>query len=330
MTLPYCCQNSILYSQPADFSRFAFDRVITMQYNRTLGILLLTCTGASPQLHAATIEPDAAIHCDSCETWNQPQAPFRIYGNTYYVGVAGLSAVLVTSKDGHVLLDGNLPQSAKLIGENIQALGFRIEDIRYIVNSHVHYDHAGGIAALQRASGAVVAASPASAIALKVGALQPDDPQYGFGRKETSFPAVKQVRILANGEVLRVGDIAVTAHFTPGHTPGGTTWTWKSCEQSKCVDIVYADSLNAISADGFRFSDSPKLVQSLRHSISIVANLPCDIMIPVHPESADIQGKSARMKAGAKENLFIDTQACKYYAAAATARLNKRLSDEHH
>src|SRR5687767_985435 len=123
----------------------------------------------------ASIEPDPPKACSSCDSWNEPQAPFRVFGNTYYVGTAGLSSILIESKPGLILLDGALTQSARIIAENIRSLGFRIEDVRLIVNSHTHYDHAGGIAALQRASGAIVAASPASILALKKGAPTEDD-----------------------------------------------------------------------------------------------------------------------------------------------------------
>src|SRR5262249_52001989 len=155
--------------------------------------------------------------------------------------------------------------------------------IRLIVNSHAHFDHAGGIAALQRASGAVVAASAAGARALERGEPLPEDPQYGFGRKSTEFPAVARVRVAADGETLRVGDLALTAHHTQGHTPGSTTWTWRSCEGTHCLDLVYADSLNAVSSPGFRFTDHPELIEQFRRSIAKVKSLPCDVLLSVHP-----------------------------------------------
>ncbi|MDX1518415.1 MAG: MBL fold metallo-hydrolase, partial [Woeseiaceae bacterium] len=121
---------------------------------------------------------DAPIDCTWCSEWNRPQAPFRISDNTWYVGVAGLSAILVDTGDGLVLIDGGLPQSAPLINTNIRALGFRPQDVAFILVSHVHFDHVGGIAALQRLSGARVLASDAAHTALASGELQPDDPQF--------------------------------------------------------------------------------------------------------------------------------------------------------
>src|SRR5918993_5372166 len=136
------------------------------------------------------LRPDPPARCGDCEAWNKPHEPFRVFGNTYYVGAAGVSAVLITNGQGSILLDGGLPQTAALIDANIRKLGFRTEDIKLIVNSHAHYDHAGGIAALQRVSGAAVAASPAGKHALEQGEPAADDPQYAFGREANGFPAV--------------------------------------------------------------------------------------------------------------------------------------------
>src|SRR5262249_52481041 len=117
--------------------------------------------------------------CRNCTEWNAPQTPFRIYGNTYYVGPHGLSSILITSPAGHVLIDGGLPESVIQITANIRSLGFRVEDIKWIVNSHVHFDHAGGIAELQRLTGARVVASIWSANVMTKSGLGRDDPQYG-------------------------------------------------------------------------------------------------------------------------------------------------------
>jgi metallo-beta-lactamase class B len=291
----------------------------------------LILTLLAPTLLAAPatprLRPDPPIPCDACPEWNAPRPPFRVFGNTYFVGPAGLGSVLVTSDVGHVLLDGALPQSAPLIDANIRALGFRTEDVRVIVNSHAHFDHAGGIAALQRASGATVAASPAGARALERGAPVPEDPQFG-GR---TFPRVKKVRVVADGETLRVGALALTAHFTPGHTPGSTAWTWRSCEGARCLDVVYADSLNAVSAPAFRFSGDathPSVVETFRRSIATVEGLPCDILLAVHPGFADMDRKLDARAQGAPSDPFVDPGACRVYAENAREALERRLLQE--
>ena len=109
-------------------------------------------------------------------------------------------------------------------------MGFKIEDVKLILNSHAHYDHAAGIAALQRASGATVVSSTSGAEAFSLGNAVPDDPQAGFGKADNAFPPVKNVRVVKDKEVVRVGPLAVQMHNTAGHTPGSTTWTWQSCE----------------------------------------------------------------------------------------------------
>lgn len=186
--------------------------------------------------------------------WSQPQQPFRIYGNSWYVGTQGLSAVLITSPQGHVLIDGTLEGNAARIEANIRALGFRLRDVRLILNSHAHADHAGAIARLAHDSGATVAASMAGAKALRMGGDDPDDPQYGMAPR---YPAVTPVEVVADGAAAQVGSIAVTAHYTPGHTPGSTSWTWRSCEEGRCLSLAYVDSLTALGREGFRYSDEP-------------------------------------------------------------------------
>lgn len=160
--------------------------------------------------------------CASCAEWNTPTPPVRLHGDTYWVGTRGLGAVLLTSSEGHVLIDGGLPESAAHVIASIRALGFRPEDVKLIVNSHAHYDHAGGIAALQKASGARVVASAASAAVLRTGRAGRDDPQFTIA---LPYPPVSSVSVLSDGDTLRVGPIVVVAHLTPGHTPGGTSWT---------------------------------------------------------------------------------------------------------
>lgn len=278
---------------------------------------------------AVAIHPDPSIRCESCAEWNAPQTPFRVFGNTYYVGVAGLSSVLITSNAGLILLDAALPQSVTAIDEHIRALGFHTADIRLILNSHAHYDHAGGIAALQRATGARVAASAAGKAALERGRPTADDPQFAI--PDNGFPAVRDVQTVADGETLRVGDVAVTAHLTPGHTPGSTTWTWRSCEGARCLDVVYADSLTAVSADGFKFSGDatrPSVVETFRRSIAAVEHLPCDILLSVHPEFSGLATKLAERAKNRAVNPFIDPGACRAYAGSALTALNRRIASE--
>ena len=271
---------------------------------------------------------DPPHKCDSCDEWNKPREPFKIFGHTYFVGTDGLSAILLAGDTGLVLLDGGLEQSAAVIDANIRKLGFKTEDVKLIVNSHGHYDHAGGIAALQRASGATVAASPSGAEALRRGENTTDDPQYGFGKEFNGFPAVRNVKVIKDSEVLRVGNIAITANFTPGHTPGSTTWTWRSCEGSQCLNLVYADSISAVSAPGFKFTAQPSLVAQMRRSITRVGELPCDIVVSTHPSATNLDDK-IRKRAAQKggPDPFVD-HGCKALAATAMKGLEARIAEE--
>ncbi|MFI4944604.1 MAG: subclass B3 metallo-beta-lactamase [Burkholderiales bacterium] len=302
---------------------------------RTLvGALALVLACAALAEEPRRFRSDTSIACDACDEWNAPQPPFRVFGNTYFVGTAGLGAVLVTSPKGHVLLDGGLPQSAERIDASIRALGFRTEDVRLIVNSHAHYDHAGGIAALQRASGAQVAASASGARALESGGPTPDDPQYAAANASADagrYPRVKGVRVVADGEIVRLGELAITAHLTPGHTPGATTWSWRSCEGERCLSLVYADSLNAVSLPGFRFTGDatrPSLVPSFERSIDVVAALPCDILLAVHPGFSRMHDALKARGASPDAPPVIDKGACPAYAAGARQRLTTRVAEE--
>ena len=269
-----------------------------------------------------------AAHAQMPASWSQVQKPFKVYGNTYYVGMKGLSSVLIASEQGHVLIDGAMEESAQHIADNIKSLGFRVEDIKLILNSHVHFDHAAGIATLQKLSGAQVAASAPAAKVLVSGEVDRDDPQHG---RLPKIQAVANVRTIEDGEVLKVGPLALTARFTPGHTPGGTSWTWRSCEQDKCVNVVYADSLNPISAPGYLYTDAerdPNGVKQLEQSFAVLNALPCDVLIAPHPEFTGLFDKLAKREQSGDANAFIDSDACRAYVQAARANLEKRVAEE--
>ena len=298
--------------------------------HRASALLILSSLCCLGQAAPRRLQPDPPAACDNCVEWNQPREPFRVFGNTYYVGTAGVSAVLIASDAGLILVDGALPQSVPIIDAGIRALGFRTENIKLIVNGHAHYDHAGGISALQRFTGATVAAGAGGVRALTGGKPTPDDPQAGFSNM--GFPAIANVRGVHDGEVLRVGDLAITAHLTPGHTPSSTTWTWRSCEGPRCLDIVYADSISAAAAPGFRFTGDathPSIVASFRKSIATVSQLPCDIMLGAHPFVGDLDGKlKRRAEQPGGANPFIDPGACRALAAVATKTLDERIAEE--
>ena len=239
------------------------------------------------------------------------------------MGSRGLSVILLTSNEGHILIDGGVEGSERRIVAAMESLGFHIKDVKLILNSHAHHDHAGGIAALQKMSGAVVKSSPAAIPVLRSGEAGKDDPHYGILQ---SFPGAANVETLKDGETVSVGPLQLTAHFTPGHTAGGTTWTWKSClGNSVCYNLVYADSMTAVSAPSFRYTGAP--AATLAQSLDKLAALPCHIMITPHPEASELWRRLDRRTAGEADTL-VSPPVCRRYVANARATLEKRLADE--
>lgn len=283
-------------------------------------LLILATRNALPQR--------ASSSCAECVEWNQPQKPFRIFGNIYYIGTHGLSSILITSDAGHVVIDGALPESADQIVANIRSLGFRIQDVKIILNSHVHFDHAGGISKLQKLSGARVIASDWSAAVLKKGGVGSGDPQRGILRP---IKPVKKVQNLQDGQTVSVGEISLTAHLTPGHTPGGTSWTWKSCEGAVCENVVYADSLTPVSAGNFSFTKSteyPSAIADFEKSFRFLETASCDILLTTHPDTSQLWERVDARRRGASPDPMIDSNACRQLAANARAQLQSRIDRE--
>jgi metallo-beta-lactamase class B len=275
----------------------------------------------------AASRAQGAIECDQCAEWNVPQRPFRLHGNTYYVGTHGLGAILITSPQGHVLIDGGLPQSAPIIRANIESLGFRMRDVKLILNSHAHYDHAGGIAELQRASGARVLASAWSASVMKSGKSQPGDPQFGIA---FGYAAVANVGTFTFEDTLRVGPIAIVPHATAGHTPGGTTWSWRACDAARCLDFVYADSQTPVSADDFLFTKNttyPNAIADFERGYATLERLSCDVLVTPHPGVSSLWDRVSPSD-GTIGATLVDRGACTRYAATARRALAARVAKE--
>ena len=289
--------------------------------------LIAAMLTAAPEAGAVTLFDDPApVACATDAGWNDPATPLRIHGNTWYVGTCGISALLVTSDEGHVLIDGATPQAGAQIIASIRTLGFDPVDVKAIVLSHEHFDHAGGLAEVQRATGAPVYARAPAVETLKRGASDRSDPQ--LDALET-FPPVADVRTIADDQIIRIGPIALRAIATPGHTAGGTSWTWNACDDTgnDCRRVVYADSLTAISDDTWRFSDDaahPGYVAAFRDTLARVAALDCDILVTPHPSASQLWTRIGP----AANTPLVDHNACRASAQAATARLDKRLADE--
>jgi metallo-beta-lactamase class B len=287
--------------------------------------LLLHCAHAQPA-SAGPANTATEISCTSDPSWTARQKPFRIYGNTWYVGPRGLTVLLITSPAGHVLIDGGVPGYESLIEGNIRSLGIKLHDIKWILSSHAHCDHAGGMAQLKRDTGAVVIASAADAALLERGGH--DDAAYG---DRFLFPPVHVNRTVTDDEHLRLGDLVLTAHSTPGHTKGNTTWTWTSCEGKRCLQLVDIGSLSAPNYQLIGNSKYPGIVKDYEHSFELVATMPCDIALAPHPEIVNFWKRVARREQGDADAL-LDRAGCRAYAKAAResfeAKLAKQRADE--
>jgi metallo-beta-lactamase class B len=263
--------------------------------------------------------PEFASRCKEWDDYEKPAPPVRIYGNTYLVGTCGISSILITDPAGDILIDGGTERDADLIAANITKLGFHLTDVKYLLLSHEHPDHAGGLAKLQKLTGAQLVASPGEAIVLNSGVPSPDDPQAGLMLR---FQPASVDRLIRDGEQVRVGNSVVIASATPGHTPGGVTWHWGSCQDGVCRQIVYADSLTPVGSGSYRFSDHPAYVAAFRQSIAKVAKLDCDILLTPHPSASNMVNRI-----GGSAPLEND-RACVDYAATLTKELNERLAHE--
>lgn len=262
-----------------------------------------------------------AAACAGREGWADAAPPARLFGNTYYVGTCGITALLVETDAGLVLLDGGVPEAAPLVLANIRKLGFSPEHVRWILVSHEHYDHAGALAAIQRETGAQVIAGPFQSRPLLSGRPDPDDPQAPLMAGHAMLP-LKVARVVPDGMRFVAGSTGFTVKATPTHSPGSTSWTWRQCEGALCRTIAYADSATAISADGYRFTDHPERVAAVKAGLVAIGNLPCDIIATPHPSASDL---FARLSGSAA---LVDPTACRTYAAAATRRFEQRLVDE--
>ena len=278
----------------------------------TLACLLLPTSGIAGA--AEPVLPQGKAY-ETRESWRQPVDPVRIADHTWHIGTAGITALLVKTDEGALLIDGGLPQAADMLLAHMRALDVAPGDLQYILSSHAHGDHAGPVAALQRATGAQVVNNAESAVLMARGGS--DDIHFGDA---ILYPPVQTDRIVHDGEVVAIGGLRLTAHFIPGHTPGSIAWTWDDTRDGKPIRIAYVDSL---TAPGYRLAGNPRypgIVEDYRLSFATVRALPCDLLLTPH---ADASGWD-----------FADREApqprpmtCKAYADAAEAQLERQLVD---
>lgn len=272
---------------------------------------LLFATSASSAAAEAPLPQLGSYQVD--QHWRQPITPFKIADRTWYVGTAGLSALVVVGDAGAVLIDGGMPQAADMLLRNLRSVGIADGQLKWIVHSHAHADHAGPLAAVQRATGARVATNAESSVLLARGGT--DDLHFG---DSIAFPPVKVDRMLLDGEVIDLGNVQLTAHFTPGHTPGSLSWTWTDTRDGKAVRIVYADSMSAPGYDLIGHARYPRIVDDYRATFAKVRALPCDVLITPH---ADASGW-----APGTTTPHAKPMTCREYADKAGQKLDAQLA----
>ena len=250
----------------------------------------------------------AQLDDEQARKWNEPVKPFKIIGNLYYVGATEVSSYLITTPEGHIILDSGFAETVPQIKKNVEELGFHFEDVKIIITSHAHADHVGGVGLLKQMTGAQLAVSLADADLLARGGK--NDPNFG---DRFQFQAVLADRKLRDRDTVKLGDVTLTARLTPGHTKGCTTWTMKVKDGSKSRDVVIIGSPNV--NPGYKFVGNtvyPRITEDYEQTFRVLKSLPVDYFLGAHGSYFDMETKYARFKAGAS-TAFIDPAGYKNY-----------------
>lgn len=281
----------------------------------------IALAGVVPALAAPEAADPAAgqRYIDQCkgkETFDDPAPPVRIFGNVWYVGTCNVTVLLLTSPKGHVLVDSATAAAAPQIIANIRTAGFDPKDVRWIVSSHEHFDHVGGLAFMKKATGARVVARDKAEAIFRSGKVSPADPQV---QEIHGFDPVKPDRVMKTGQTLLAGPLRLTMLATPGHTEGSTSWTWQSCAGNDCIKFTYLDSISALQLGTYRFSAHPERVAMFRQTFDAIDKLDCGIVLTPHP------GVSAMGQRMAGTDPLYDEEACRMIVKSARARLDAAM-----
>lgn len=232
--------------------------------------------------------------------WTDTITPFRVIDNVHYVGSAGLSAWLLTSPAGHILIDVGMPENAPMVAAHITALGFRVRDVKIILNTHAHVDHAGGIAAMQRLTGARVMAMAGDTSALQRGySFAPDDAAW------LHYEPVRVDHVVRDGEVIALGTTRVTANATPGHSPGCTTWTMPLRDGGAPHTAVFFCSATVANNRLAPVEQYPGIIADFARTFARLKSIRADVLLPPHAEFFDLRAKRARQREHPNVNPFV-------------------------
>jgi metallo-beta-lactamase class B len=251
--------------------------------------------------------------------WNKPVAPFRIAGNLYYVGAIEITSYLITTPEGHFLLDGGFVETAPQIERNIGLLGFKLRDVKYLLSSHAHYDHAGGLAELKKVTAAKFVASEGDAGLLRKGGHG----DFRFG-DTLLFPPIEPDKIILDGESLQLRDQVMTAHLTPGHTRGTTTWTTKIRDGARTRDVVFVGSQSSLDYKFVGQESYPGIAADFAKSFAVLKNLPCDIFLASHGSFFHFVDKHERFMRG-DTNAFVDPDGYNRYLSESEKDFRQKV-----
>jgi metallo-beta-lactamase class B len=255
-------------------------------------------------------------------TWTQPVKPFLVAPHIYYVGTKGLSAYLITSRDGAILLDGTLKENASLIERNIESVGIPLKSVKWLISDHAHNDHVGALAQIKLDTGASFAASAGDKVALERG-MPRGDTNYdltGF-----DWPPIKVDRVIGDGENIAVGGVVLTAHLTPGHTPGCTSWTMTVRDGKRPLRVLFLCSITVAGNKLVGNRTYPTIVADYENTFAKLSKMKADIVLTSHPEMADVLGREARVEAG-DSSAFIDPKALPAIVAEARRDFEAELT----
>ena len=284
--------------------------------------MILRCTILIVAL-SSVFNPCSAQSDEASRAMNAPVKPYRVIGNIYYVGASDVSSFLITTPNGHILLDSGFIETVPQIKQNLAQLGFRLEDIKILLNSHAHYDHAGGFAELKRLTGAQLMTSEGDIPLLAAGGK--GDPNFG---DRFSFEPVKPDRVLRDGDKVELGGVTMVARMTPGHTKGCTSWTMKIKDGEKNYDVVFVGST---SAPGYKLVNNPGypgIVGDYGKTFRLLKSLPCDVFLAAHGQFYNMLEKAKQLEQGQTPNPFIDPAGYKQYLEQSEKSFRQLLASQ--
>jgi metallo-beta-lactamase class B len=279
--------------------------------------VFLLAMGTSAAAASGAAAPDlAAVRA----AWNRPAEPFRVIGDVYYVGTDELGAWLIRTPQGLILIDGALEESAPLIEASITKLGFQVHDVRLLLNSHAHFDHSGGLARLKQDSGARLVASEGDRESLETGTYLGSEAVEAL-----RAPPVKVDQTVRDGERVGLGGVQLTAHLTPGHTRGCTTWTLPVSEHGITHSVIFYCSTTVALNRLAPKPQYPGIVADYRRSFAALASMHADVFLSNHKDFFGLWDKRARLQDGAV-NPFVDPAELPAFVAASRADFDKELA----